>query len=139
MPGDGGPEWRRYGVAQVGRRRLRGHSVGLYTHGCWGERRTSQGWLDEAQREDTTMTDTIALEIPRELPHATRMSMDDLRLELAIHLFTQDRLSFGKARELAGVTAWRFLQILGARGIALHYDVSELEEDLATIGRLEST
>lgn len=85
------------------------------------------------------MTDTIALEIPRELPHATRMSMDDLRLELAIHLFTQDRLSFGKARELAGVTAWRFLQILGARGIALHYDVSELEEDLATIGRLEST
>lgn len=81
------------------------------------------------------MSDTVALEIPREVPHASRMTLDDLRLELAIHLFEQDRLSFGKAREMAGLSAWRFLQVLGARGLPIHYDLQEYEQDLGTLGR----
>ncbi|MDP2972079.1 MAG: UPF0175 family protein, partial [Deltaproteobacteria bacterium] len=45
------------------------------------------------------MSSTIVIEIPREIIHATRMTPEELRRELAIHLFQQGKLSFGKARE----------------------------------------
>ena len=56
--------------------------------------------------------------------------------EWAIPLFQQGRLSFGKAREMAGMTVWAFQQILGSREIPVHYDVDEYEEDLATLKTL---
>jgi predicted HTH domain antitoxin len=82
------------------------------------------------------MAETITIEFPRELTHATRMTSDELRQELAIHLYQQGKLSFGKAREVAGVTAWTFQQMLGARGIAVHYDLEDYKQDLATLKEL---
>ena len=69
------------------------------------------------------MSHMIAIEIPREVIYATRMTPRELRQELAIHLFQQGKLSFGKAREMAGMTVWAFQQLLGSRGIPVHYDV----------------
>ena len=85
------------------------------------------------------MSSTISIEIPREVIHAPRMTPLELRRELAIYLFQQGRLSLGKAREMAGMTVWSFQQLLGSREIAVHYDVEDYEEDLATLrglGRL---
>ncbi len=85
------------------------------------------------------MSSTIAIEIPREVIHATRMKPVELKQELAIHLFQEGRLSFGKAREMAGMTVWAFQQLLGSRGIPIHYGVDDYEEDMATmkgLGRL---
>jgi predicted HTH domain antitoxin len=53
-----------------------------------------------------------------------------------VHLFQQGRLSFGKAREMAGMTVWAFQQLLGARGIPVHYDTEEYEQDLMTLKEL---
>ena len=77
------------------------------------------------------------LEIPEEILHITRMTPDELRVELALHLFEIGKLSFGKARELAGMTVWEFQYLLGSRGIPVHYDVEEYEEDLETLKRLK--
>jgi len=63
------------------------------------------------------MSSTISIEIPHEIIHAARMTPQELRRELAIHLFQQGKLSFGKAREMAGMTVWTFQQLLGSRGI----------------------
>jgi len=82
------------------------------------------------------MSATVAIEIPRELVHATRMSTEELKQELAIHLFQQGKLSFGKAKEMAGMTFWTFQQLLGARGIPVHYGVEDYEEDLRTLKKL---
>lgn len=82
------------------------------------------------------MASTISLEIPREVIHATRMRPQELRRELAVYLFQQGRLSFGKAREMAGMTVWAFQQLLGSRGIPVHYDLEDYEEDLATLKEL---
>lgn len=85
------------------------------------------------------MSSTISIEVPREVIHATRMTPEELRRELAVYLFQQGKLSFGKARETAGMTVWAFQQLLGSRGIRVHYELGEYEEDLATlkeIGRL---
>jgi predicted HTH domain antitoxin len=82
------------------------------------------------------MSGTIALEIPREIIHATRMKPEELKCELALALFQQGKLSFGKAREMAGMTVWAFQQLLGSRGIPVHYDIEDYESDLATLREL---
>jgi len=82
------------------------------------------------------MSSTISIEIPREVPHAVRMRLRDLKQELAIFLFQQGRLSFGKAREMAGMTVWEFQQLLASREIPVHYDVEDYEEDITTLKEL---
>jgi predicted HTH domain antitoxin len=82
------------------------------------------------------MSTTISIEIPREVIHATRMTPQELKRELAVYLFQQRRLSFGKAREMAGMTISTFQQLLGSREISIHYDIEDYEEDLATLREL---
>lgn len=79
------------------------------------------------------MSKTIAIEIPREIVHVTRMTPQALKQELALSLFKQGKLSFGKARELTEMTVWEFQQLLGSKGIAVHYDLEDYQEDLATL------
>jgi len=50
-----------------------------------------------------------------------------LRLELALALYAQDILSFGKAVELSGISRYQFGSILTQRAIPRHY----VEDDLA--------
>ena len=79
------------------------------------------------------------LEIPREVLDSARLTLEELRVELAVHLYARGRLSVGMAHELAGMSLWEFRQLLGSRRIAPHYDLEELEDDLATLrdlGRL---
>jgi predicted HTH domain antitoxin len=79
----------------------------------------------------------VQMEISQHLAHATRMTIPQLRRELAVTLFQQGRLSFGKAREMANMDFRDFQQLLGSRGIAHHYDLAEYEADLQTIAGLQ--
>ena len=82
----------------------------------------------------------LILEIPGDLTEARRLppeeQMTRLRRELAIRLYQKEILSFGKARELAGLTKWEFHLILGQEGIPRRYDVEELSEDMDTLEAL---
>jgi len=85
------------------------------------------------------MSDTICIEIPREVAKSARLTSMGIKLELAISLFQQKRISFGKACELSQISAWKFQHILGLRGLSLHYDVEDYEHDVDTLkglGRL---
>jgi len=82
------------------------------------------------------MSSTISIEIPREIIHATRMTPEELKQELAVHLFQQQKLSFGKAREMAEMTVWAFQQLLGSRGIPIHYGLQDYKEDLSALKEL---
>lgn len=84
------------------------------------------------------MTAMVQIEIPREVLHAARMTTVDIQRELAVHLFSEGKLSFGKARELAQMGFWEFQQLLASRRIPLHYDLAEYEEDMATLARLDA-
>jgi predicted HTH domain antitoxin len=55
----------------------------------------------------------------------------ELRRELAIALYTQDILPFGKARELAEMDKYEFGQLLARRGVVRHYGFEELNDDLS--------
>lgn len=74
--------------------------------------------------------------ISKELQLATRMSEQEIRRELAVHLYAQGKLSAGKCRELAGMTAAEFQCLLGSRGIVVNYGPEDFCDDLATITRL---
>lgn len=54
----------------------------------------------------------------------------ELRQELALALYTQDLLSFGKTRQLAVMDKYEFGQLLGERGVLRHYTSEELDDDL---------
>lgn len=54
----------------------------------------------------------------------------ELKVELAVSLYSRGALSFGKARQLADVSHERFQEILADREIERHYTEEEFEEDL---------
>ena len=82
------------------------------------------------------MSNTVSIEIPREIIRSARMTPQELKQVLAISLFQQGKISFGKAREMAGMTVWDFQQLLGSRKIPVHYDIEDYEEDLQTLKSL---
>lgn len=63
-----------------------------------------------------------------QLPEGERSAV--LKRELAVSLYAQDVLSFGKARALAGLSAQEFQELLGEREVPQHYDETELAEDI---------
>ena len=79
----------------------------------------------------------IIMDIPEDLLKAIRLPTEEvparLKRELAIRLYRKELLSFGKARQLAGMTRWDFHDLLGNEGISRRYDVQELEDDLKTL------
>jgi predicted HTH domain antitoxin len=56
---------------------------------------------------------------------------------LVLSLFTEGRISSGKAARLLGIRRTEFLALLRARGIAyIHYTPDELAEEFATLESL---
>ena len=76
------------------------------------------------------------IEVPQDVLDSARLTVPELKIEMALYLYEQGRLSIGKARELANMSLWEFRQQLAARRIVPHYDVADLEEDLKTLRQL---
>jgi predicted HTH domain antitoxin len=64
---------------------------------------------------------------------ASGLSERELLLEIVLMLFRQDKISLGKASELMGMHRMEFQKLLDDRGICIHYDVAEFQEDLKTL------
>jgi len=76
------------------------------------------------------------LAIPQDILSSARLTLDDLKVELAVHLYEEGRLSVGKARELANMSLWTFRHLLASRKIPVHYTVDDLEDDVQTLQKL---
>jgi predicted HTH domain antitoxin len=74
--------------------------------------------------------------IPGEVLAAAGLTDSDLATELAVVLYAREKLSLGRAAELAGMTKWVFNDLLAERDIPMHYDERELARDFATVRRL---
>jgi len=78
---------------------------------------------------------TILLEIPDSVARALRLPPAEqrrqLKVELALSLYAQGILSFGKARELADMHKLEFSLLLGKRNLPRHYTNEDLQDDLA--------
>ncbi|WP_456382661.1 UPF0175 family protein [Persephonella sp.] len=82
----------------------------------------------------------VTVELPDNILQALNIPEEkissELRIQLALFLYEKGRLSFGKARELADLSVWEFLERLNENKIPLHYDIKDLEQDLEVIKKL---
>lgn len=77
---------------------------------------------------------SIQIEIPDHIVQAIRLPLDEqkqqLLVELALALYARGILSFGKARELTGLSKYEFGVLLGRRDIPRHYQPEDLQDDV---------
>jgi predicted HTH domain antitoxin len=89
-----------------------------------------QGMSYINNRENQQGGTTMSLVLSDEIIKASGLSEADLLLEIMILLFQRDKISLGKASELLGMPQIQFQRLLADRGICVHYDVVEFQEDL---------
>jgi predicted HTH domain antitoxin len=80
--------------------------------------------------------DVNVLQIPQDILDSAHLTLSELKVEIAVYLYAQGRLSIGKARELADLSLWEFRQLLAWRRISPHYHKDELDQDVATLREL---
>ncbi|MGF1518789.1 MAG: UPF0175 family protein, partial [Nodosilinea sp.] len=51
----------------------------------------------------------------------------------AIALFEQELITLAIASQVAGLHLMEFQKLMGSRGVCVHYDVPEFEEDLQNL------
>jgi predicted HTH domain antitoxin len=78
----------------------------------------------------------MPLTIPDEVLAAAHMTELDLKRELALTLFQQERLTLGRASGLAGMSQREFQLLLADRHIPIHYGVEEFKQDLETLRQM---
>lgn len=74
--------------------------------------------------------------ISDEILQSARLTEAELKQELAIMLFHQDRLTLGQASRLANMGRIEFQRLLAGRKIPLHYGVEDLDADLTSLKSL---
>ena len=73
------------------------------------------------------------LVISDEFLQTAHISEAELKLEIAILLFQQEKITLGTASQFADLNQLEFQRILGSRKIPIHYGVEEFKQDLKTL------
>lgn len=66
------------------------------------------------------------------------MTPEIAKLEVAVALYRDRKISMGRGARIAGMPRPQFQKELGKRGITVDYDVQDFEDDLVTIEKLFS-
>ncbi|MEM9217019.1 MAG: UPF0175 family protein [Cyanobacteria bacterium P01_F01_bin.150] len=75
----------------------------------------------------------MGLVISDEFLQTAHITEADLKLEIAILLFQQEKITLGTASHFAGMNQLEFQRLLGSRKIPIHYDAEDLRQDLKTL------
>ena len=81
--------------------------------------------------------EAMPVTISDEVLSAAHISEPELKQELALALFQQERLTLAQASRLAETTQLAFQALLADRQIPIHYGVEEFREDVRTFLRPE--
>lgn len=74
--------------------------------------------------------------IPDEVLTAAHLSEPELKRELAVTLFQQERLTLAQASRLAEMDRLSFQAVLAERQVPIHYDINDFHDDLRTLRKL---
>lgn len=80
----------------------------------------------------------MSMLVSDEIIKASGLSEQELLWEIVMMLFQKDKISLGKASELLGIHRMQFQKLLADRGLCVHYDVTEFQEDLKTLQEVGS-
>jgi predicted HTH domain antitoxin len=78
----------------------------------------------------------MVIEIQDEALRGLKLTEPQALLDLAVGLFTERRVTLGRAAEIARVTQLAFQQELSRREISVHYDMDDLLADVSTLAAL---
>jgi predicted HTH domain antitoxin len=78
----------------------------------------------------------MAVLIPDETLMAAGMTEQELKQELAILLYQQQRLTLAQAARLAGMDRLQLQHLLASRGVSINYDIEDLDQDVANLRQL---
>jgi predicted HTH domain antitoxin len=75
----------------------------------------------------------MSLVISKETLEKIEMSEEQLRIEIAVMLFQQERFTLAQAARFAQINQLAFQRLLASRRIPLHYGKEELMEDFYSL------
>ena len=78
----------------------------------------------------------MLLELDDQIIQSTGLSQEQLRVELAVQLYEQGKLTVGQAGRMTAMGSIKFQQELGRRHIPSNYDQNDLDADLKTLSNL---
>lgn len=80
----------------------------------------------------------MQLTLPDDLIQETGLTQDQLRFDLVLGLYIDEKVTLGRGAEIAGLSKSAFLDELGKRRIPVHYDARDVQADLETIAVLQA-
>ncbi|MCX6935227.1 MAG: UPF0175 family protein [Verrucomicrobia bacterium] len=78
----------------------------------------------------------MVIELSDQALEGIELSPELAKLEMALGLYRDEKVSLGKAAQVAGLSVPAFLQEMGRRNIAIHYGMEELNQDLEMLRKL---
>ncbi|SDG77992.1 Predicted antitoxin, contains HTH domain [Dyadobacter soli] len=81
----------------------------------------------------------MLLELNDNVIKSTGLTEQELRIELAVRLYEDGKITVGQGGTMTGLGSIRFQKELGKRKIAWHYDVEDLHADLETLKKLSDS
>jgi predicted HTH domain antitoxin len=75
----------------------------------------------------------MSIVIPDDILQAAKMTEAELKLEIAIMLYGQEKISSGKVRNWTGLTVIEFQHELAKRQLCINYDVDDFQSDIKTL------
>ena len=79
---------------------------------------------------------TADLIIPKEVLQAAKISPAELKIDIAVHLYEQKKLSMGQAKRLAGLNQLEFQKEMAKRNVYVHFTIEDVKNDLANLEKL---
>jgi len=84
--------------------------------------------IEEIAKAERVDKSTI---IDRALEHYAK----EWKLQRAVELYREGSVTLSRAAEIAEISIWEMIDVLGKRKVPLQYDLEDLEEDLKLLGR----
>ena len=79
----------------------------------------------------------MTITIPDETLGDLRLTSEQTRMEIAVGLFADRRVTLARAAKIADVPFLTFQRVLAKRRIPLHYEVEDFEADARTLAGME--
>jgi len=78
----------------------------------------------------------MSLVISDDVLSTTRMTEEEMKLEIAVLLFQKEKLTLAQAARFASMHRVAFQHLLASRQISVHYGVDDLKEDVENLRKM---
>lgn len=86
----------------------------------------------------TTKFTTMAITISEDFIRSTHLSEEELKIEIAIYLYSKKLFSMGQVKRFASLTQLQFQEELAKRDLNINYTEKELDREFESLDRIKA-